>query len=480
MSINWKRLMAGILASATLVGAMLTLGSCGNEADTTTTETRAEQETGGSDSAYGSLEKTKYNREFAIATRSGVQRDVKVEKITGEVLDDAVYERNVAIAEDFGVTFTYEVKDTNDEVNRLLLTQAGTSLDEYDLYIGQKQAYNTCVLGGYLYNLAEMDTLKLDQKYWDQAFNAAMNVEDKAFVATGDISPFSMRISTCMTFNKKMLDDRRIAYPYALVDSGDWTMDALLAMTTDVTNKDLGEDSAVYGFTCWTMETSYSLFYGMGGRFVALNAEKLPEIVYKNEDVINRYEKIYKLIVEQDAFYATHIDDYEQVYENFIEGRAMFCDLTPAKIAGAFGEMEDYGIVPPPKYDKIQSQYLSFVPGSVPLTMVSKSEGDPEFVGAIMDAMAAYNYDNVTPKMYESVVKLKAARDPDSPRMLDYILRNRVFDLGFLADLEITNLIKDNLGNSNPAIASKLSASARRRAENDLKTVLRKLQLERK
>jgi hypothetical protein len=142
--------------------------------------------------------------------------------------------------------------------------------------------------------------------------------------------------------------------------------------------------------------------------------------------------------------------------------------------------MEDYGIVPPPKYDKIQSQYLSFVPGSVPLTMVSKAEKDPEFVGAIMDAMAAYNYDNVTPKMYESVVKLKAARDPDSPRMLDYILRNRVFDLGFLADLEITNLIKDNLGNSNPAIASKLSASARRQAEKDLRTVLRKLQLERK
>ena len=61
MAINWKRLVAGVLASATLAGAMLTLGSCGNDTDTNTGETRGENETISSDSAYGSLEKIKYN-----------------------------------------------------------------------------------------------------------------------------------------------------------------------------------------------------------------------------------------------------------------------------------------------------------------------------------------------------------------------------------------------------------------------------------
>ena len=474
---NWiKRLAVGTLAALMLVSAV----SCGNGGEDTDTQaaTKAENETG-EESAYDTVAKQKYNREFGIVTRKGIEDDFKVDKITGDVLDDAVYERNVTVAEDFGITFSYEIKDNYDEVNQLITTQAGSNLDEYDLYIGQKQSYKSCVQNGYLYDLMTIDALDLDKVYWDQAFNNAMNVEDKAFVATGDISPFSMRITSCLTFNKKMLNDRQIAYPYALVDNGAWTMDEMLAMTTDVTNKDLGEDAAVYGFTCWTMDVPFSLFYGTGGMFVSLNEDKLPELTYKNEDVINRYEKIYKLIVEQKAYHATDASNYDKVYEIFMDGRAMFCDLSLSKIASTFGEMEDYGIVPVPKYDRHQDEYLSFVNGAVSLTMVSKAEKDPEFVGAIMEAMAAYNYDKVTPNMYESVVKLKAARDPDSPRMVDYILRYRIFDFAYMADLDISNLVQQQLTSGNPSISSKLSAGARRNAENALNRIIRDLQKER-
>ncbi len=468
-----KRLAIGALAALLLVSTV----SCADDGNNAETQagTKAEDESG-AQSAYDSVAKQKYNREFAIVTRKGIEDDFKVDSITGDVLDDAVYERNIVVSEDFGVTFTYEIKDNYDEVNQLLITQASTNLDEYDLYIGQKQSYKSCVQNRYLYDLAEIDSLNLEQVYWDQAFNKAMNVEDKAFVATGDISPFSMRITSCLTFNKKMLSDRQIAYPYALVDSGDWTMDEMLAMTTDVTNKDLGEDSAIYGFTCWTMDVPFSLFYGTGGMFVSMDEDQIPTISYKNEDVINRYEKIYKLIVEQKAYHATDVANYNKVYEIFMDGRAMFCDLSLSKIASTFGEMEDYGIVPVPKYDKHQSEYLSFVNGAVSLTMVSKAEKDPEFVGAIMEAMAAYNYDKVTPNMYESVVKLKAARDPDSPRMVDYILRYRIFDFAYMADLDISNLVQQQLTASNPAISSKLSANARRQAENNLSRIVRDLQ----
>lgn len=473
---NWiKRLAIGALAALMLLSAV----SCGNggEGDETQAVTKSEEETG-EQSAYDTVAKQKYNREFGIVTRKGIEDDFKVDQYTGDVLDDAVYERNVTVSEDFGITFSYEIKDNYDQVNQMIITQAGSNLDEYDLYIGQKQSYKSCVQNGYLYDLMDIDSLNLDRVYWDQAFNAAMNVEDKAFVATGDISPFSMRITSCLTFNKKMLNDRQIAYPYALVDSGDWTMDALLTMTTDVTNKDLGEDRAEYGFTCWTMDVPFSLFYGTGGMFVGLDEDKLPELTFKNEDVINRYEKIYKLIVEQDAYHATDASNYDKVYEIFMDGRAMFCDLSLSKIASTFGEMEDYGIVPVPKYDKHQDNYLSFVNGAVSLTMISKAEKDPEFVGAIMEAMAAYNYDNVTPNMYESVVKLKAARDPDSPRMVDYILRYRIFDFAYMADMDISNLVQQQLTAGNSAISSKLSAGNRRQAESQLSKIVRDLQKE--
>jgi hypothetical protein len=280
-----------------------------------------------------------------------------------------------------------------------------------------------------------------------------------------------MRITSCLTFNKKMLSERQIAYPYALVDSGDWTMDALLAMTADVTNKDLGEDRAVYGFTCWTMDVPFSLFYGTGGMFVSMDEDQIPTISYKNEDVINRYEKIYKLIVEQKAYHATDVANYDKVYEIFMDGRAMFCDLSLSKIASTFGEMEDYGIVPVPKYDKHQKEYLSFVNGAVSLTMVSKAEKDPEFVGAIMEAMATFNYTKVTPNMFQVVTKLQTAQDPESAAMVDLIIRNRVFDMGYFADLDVTNLVRERLDAKKPEIASGLK-SGRQSADRGLKKLL--------
>jgi hypothetical protein len=134
--------------------------------------------------------------------------------------------------------------------------------------------------------------------------------------------------------------------------------------------------------------------------------------------------------------------------------------------------MEDaYGILPEPKYDTYQEEYLSFVNGSTSLVMVAKTEEAPEFVGAVMEAMATYNYSHVTPNMFQVVTKLQAAQDPESAAMVDLIIRNRVFDLGYFADLGVSNLVRDSLISGRAEIASGL-ASGRKAAERSLSKLL--------
>ena len=136
MAINWKRLLAGLLASATLVGSMLTLGSCGNNNEGTAGETKGEKETISSDSAYGSLEKIKYNKEFVIYQRDGGDKsDFEVEKITGDVLDDAIYDRNSIVSQDYGITFEY-YENSYDKIDEDLKKQIEGGLQDYDLYVG--------------------------------------------------------------------------------------------------------------------------------------------------------------------------------------------------------------------------------------------------------------------------------------------------------------------------------------------------------
>ena len=152
--------------------------------------------------------------------------------------------------------------------------------------------------------------------------------------------------------------------------------------------------------------------------------------------------------MEQNAYYVTQESQYATMFEVFSEGRALFSVLTLKLISQYFSEMEDsYGILPIPKYDTNQKEYMSFVNGSTGLVMLAKTEADPEFVGTIVEAMATYNYDNVTPQLFEVATKLQAAQDPASAAMVDYIVRNRIFDLGYVV-LESLKTGKESIASS--------------------------------
>ena len=52
------------------------------------------------------------------------------------------------------------------------------------------------------------------------------------------------------------------------------------------------------------------MFYGAGGMFGSVAEDGTPEMSFEDEDVINRYEKIYRALIEQNAYFVT---DHEPV-----------------------------------------------------------------------------------------------------------------------------------------------------------------------
>ena len=50
----------------------------------------------------------------------------------------------------------------------------------------------------------------------------------------------------------------------------------------------------------------------------------------------------------------------------------------------------------------------------------------------LTEALAEEAYKTVTPVLYETYLKRKVSRDADSAEMIDYIVRNRVFDMGYV------------------------------------------------
>ncbi len=484
-----KRLTTLLLAALLAAGTLMTVAACATPDDTdgesqtaadTSASTGAPGESDGATdtvletepetlSGYDSVEKQKFNRDFVFLTRAERLPDMYVEELTNDLLDDSIYERNVKVCEDFDIELAYITTDcAGDQIAHKLQQQVSADLDEFDAFFGNKLAYNSCVVANYCYNLSTVDALGLEQPWWDQSCIQNLSVGGKTYVLNGDINPFSMIMASCLVFNKDLLEDlgQSVDELNTLTRNGEWTLDTLLAYTANVTSDTNGDgtidaDHDRYGLTSWAYDSPYSMFYGAGGMFVE-NVNGAPELTYEPDAVIAIYEKMFDIFVEANSNYATDLADYNKVYEIFADGRALFCDVTLGKIELYFSEKDiSYGILPIPKFDTNQEDYLSFINGATGLVMLAKTEKDPAFSGTILEAMAAYNYDNVTPNLFQVVTKLQTAQDPESSYMVDIILRNTVYDLGYFCDFEITNLVRDKLAEGRAEISAPLKSKQR-------------------
>jgi hypothetical protein len=101
--------------------------------------------------------------------------------------------------------------------------------------------------------------------------------------------------------------------------------------------------------------------------------------------------------------------------------------------ARAFREMTaDFGLLPHPKYDENQSQYLTFMIDTVPAFGIPVTAKDPERTGRFMEAMTGVSAETIIPAYYNISLQGKFTRDEDSIEMLDIIRNGRVFDLSVL------------------------------------------------
>ena len=482
-----SRLMALLLAGLMLFSSLTVLAGCADgEGDATATETGSGVQSGSSAedetkaAPYTNLEKKKYNRDFVVLGRGDMKTDFEAisTESKGSLLNELLVERNTVVEEDFGIKFVYFYENSYDEVNARVSQQALNSLDDYDVAMGHKCTVTSCLVNNQLTDLSTVDTLALTENWWDQGCRSSLTVNGKLFLMTGDVLPSSMLISACFAFNKRLMKELNKTEPYSLVREGKWTLDEFNAMTKDVT-ADVDGDGVIdykkdrYGLSSWMMDAPFTMFYGAGGMFGSVTEDGTLEMSFEDEDVINRYEKIYRALIEQNAYFVTDLSQYETSYEMFAAGHALFYDTSLDKVRNFLADMsDDYGIVPVPKYDTNQKEYLSFVNGATGFVMMVSTEKDPAYVGAILEAMARYNYENVSTKMFEIVTKLQSVRDQDSSEMVEYIICNRVFDSAYFFDLAVSNVVLEQLKTGKPEISAQLT-SAKKTSKTELRRILR-------
>ena len=92
----------------------------------------------------------------------------------------------------------------------------------------------------------------------------------------------------------------------------------------------------------------------------------------------------------------------------------------------------DFGLLPFPKYDEDQENYMSGIAFSAGLLTIPVTNNDLTRTGTITENITAYSYESLIPAYYEINLTGKQFRDNESEEMLDIMLNNIQHDIALV------------------------------------------------
>ena len=366
--------------------------------------------------------------------------DIYAEAENGDTINDAVFARNIAVFDRFNFSISLENIDFNEIVTRVK-NSVSAGDDAYDLAYLRLYEQKNLVSGGYYVNFNAIPNIDLTKPWWDAGCVESMTVDGKLYLAASSINISDENATAGILFNKQLAQNLDMEDPYQLVRDGKWTMDKMYTLYSDA-SRDVNGDGKMDGEDLWGFlggtDVAPCFYIGGGGTVVSRDKDGGLYDSLGSERNFAIIEKVQSIMTDEDNFYNHHlgtqdlkITDDNEYRDLFSDGHGLFFWSRMDEVTTLRGMETDFGILPTPKYDEAQENYISFVSQHIMgLMSVPNTASDLERTGTILEALAAESYYTLTPAYYEVALKSKASRDDESAEMLDFIFSNRVYDLG--------------------------------------------------
>lgn len=430
---------------------LVIIASCGSEEqpiDTaTTTETQsqttesevttalpADLDFGGAECRIFNFDSGSWNTQLLAETQ------------TGEVLNDAIYNRNIKVEDTLNVRLTeFRESEWNTayEAARRLLASGD---DAYEIYFTNDRNALSLAQEGYIEPLSDMPYVDLDREYWSQTINEDISIHNKLYFSYGDFNLTGYEAVNVLLVNKQLAEEYSLPDHYDAVLDGSWTLDLLAEnmklVTNDLDGNGTFDENDQYGITSHNKQVLPCFWVASGLRTIEKNENDEPYFALPgNEKFADMYEKVLDIMYTDNVYFnSASLTNYAD-NTVFKEGRALY-NIVRVAFMTYYRDMDyDYAIIPYPKWDENQTEYYSrFEGGAVSFT--PKVAANKELAGAVMELMACESMKTVIPVYYDTVLKNKYARDERSIEMLDLIYENRICDLG---DTFWSNQIRDGV-----------------------------------
>ena len=405
--------------------------------------------------ASGFVKETKY-------TTNSIFNDT----VNGEILEDAIYTRTVELEEKFDIDFEECDIGYNEVINSVL---AGNN--EYDLCTATLSEVMTVVNRSVVYDLYDIETLDLDKPWWDQNAEDKLSFDGHLYYTFSDFLITGMDNGRAVYFNKTMHEELKLDDLYQMVREGEWTYEKM-AIMSDAARSDLNGDGVFdtndqVGIANNATTIYEALLTGCDAEIIKRGDDGIPYFYcfdYKDR-FVNVYESLLNTFKERLLITGS-------AEEMFTNGQVLFYTATLSGAVRMRQEDIEFGILPVPKWDAAQENYLNVSPNGDAM-MIPSSVQDTDRSGVILEALSYYSSqyhseDAVMPAYFETALTARSTRDNESAESLQIIHDNISYVIKIVSTT-FSGSIYSYFADANPNITSLLKAN-----ENVQKKLLQK------
>ncbi len=457
---NLKRTLSAILLLAAMMLPACTSETPSDTPDDVKTTTNAES-TAANDSTpnYLTLEADWKGESFRVMTINNsdlpqfTNFEVVAESENGDIVNDAVYRRNMTIEDKYNVHIVdVPIVDTNKgsatDVYQALNTHTMSGEEVAELFFIAIRDSGLVMASGLTRDLYTLPYIDFDAPYYSSRTNDMISMDGKLLLTTSDFSLVDKKRAYILAYNRGLLGEYSDLVLEDLVREGTWTFDEFVKLC-EMVSVDLDGDGDIDNYDQWGVGMDspngmISFGVGMGLQMIAKDSDG--DLVNNSLEpkTVNIVEKLYKAFNENkyNGYTCQQAEsrgwDLGGVSRDslsgvlFKEGRQLFNTTFPQALSG-YSSVEglDYGILAWPKYDEAQDDYYAFADyyGAV-LFGVPYIASKTDLAGFMIEVLSGYSTDTSLNAYYEVSCKVKHVYDETSAEMLDLCLSGRTFDLG--------------------------------------------------
>ena len=153
---------------------------------------------------------------------------------------------------------------------------------------------------------------------------------------------------------------------------------------------------------------------------------------FSSEKAINLVDQLGQWLTTDSCYFDESSGNYQKP---FVNGTALFCQnrvyMADAQNGSGLNAVTwKYGILPTPKYNEDQENYITVMGNPFTLYGIGNGCDDPSRATAVIECWASEAYRRTTPAIFEVNMKLRYAKDDVDSQMFDILRATCCYDLG--------------------------------------------------